>query len=217
MGTATFFHPNSPAPWFMRPLHRSPAQPGQASESLDLVTDLSTVPTSGASVALAVGGLPDPMEAMAKFTVPFALVPSEEVPPLAARASSPRQMYPTSTEEVHYFPIAGFYRLTSDTVVWVAGPGYYYVASVQYYRYVQPTFASSWVPARRAPDPVPAQTAARMTEAPESIHPELYWRPKAFADTESYRLWLRGEMRRQQLAGRSPATMDGECARCHQR
>src|SRR5262245_2022351 len=35
-GTATFYHPNSPQPWFSRPLHPAAAGPGQASESLDL-------------------------------------------------------------------------------------------------------------------------------------------------------------------------------------
>jgi hypothetical protein len=71
--TATFYHPNSPNPWFQRPLLRAAVAPGQTPTSLDLALDLSTIPAMGAKVAFEVGGLPDAAAPSASFTVPFAL------------------------------------------------------------------------------------------------------------------------------------------------
>lgn len=208
-GTATFYHPNSPEPWFTRPLHPSPAHPGQPAESLDLAMDLATVPASGATVTMEVRGLPDPKEPTAKFTMPFAPVASGAGPPQAGQA-----MTDMTTEAIHYFPVAGFYRTTSGALIWVPAQGYYYGTSVQYYPHAQ---ASGWRYALPAPGPGPAATSPPWTGAAEPIHWELYWRPRALGDTESYQAWLHGEMWRQRLAGRSPATVDGECARCHRR
>jgi len=71
--SATFYHPNTPEkPWFSRDLKAVPASPGKPAESLDLAMNLSKVPARGAKVAFRVGGLPDPSEPTAEFTVPFA-------------------------------------------------------------------------------------------------------------------------------------------------
>ncbi|HWT80962.1 MAG TPA: hypothetical protein VN648_19405 [Candidatus Methylomirabilis sp.] len=71
--TATFYYPNSQNAWFTRKLHPAPAGQGQVPTSLELVMDLSRVPTKGASVAFQVSRLPDPGEPTATFTVPFTL------------------------------------------------------------------------------------------------------------------------------------------------
>jgi hypothetical protein len=78
-GTATFYHPNSPEPWFERKLTPSVANPGQAATSIGLKLDLSKVPATGAKVAFRVEGLPEAAEPTATFTVPFALAASNEI------------------------------------------------------------------------------------------------------------------------------------------
>ena len=65
-GTATFYHPNSPKPWFSRPLRAAPS-----ASSLDLVIGLGDAPTAGVKVTLAVDGLPEASEPTASFTVPL--------------------------------------------------------------------------------------------------------------------------------------------------
>lgn len=210
-GTVTFFHPNSPEPWFSRPLRPPPSQPGAAAESLDLAMNLASVPASGSSVKAEINGLPDPKEKSARFTVPFSLVagPSDE-----AKKPDDEKVHPPPGAAIHYFPAAGFYRTAEGAVIWVPNPGYYYGTSVQYYPHLQ---ASGWQYARPAPDPSQgtATTATSSSEGGDSIHPELYWRPRAFGDTESYQNWLHGAMWRERLAGVSPSSMGGECARCH--
>lgn len=211
-GTVIFYHPNSPKPWFARPLHPAPAEPGRAAESLDLAMDLGTVPAAGASVAIEVRGLPDPKEPSATFTMPFAPVDGGPIGLQDGTAMSPAQTYTAGSEVVHYFPVAGFYRMTSGVLIWVPAPGYYYGTSVQYYPRLR---TSDWQAARPAAGPGEVVTAPRSTGAPDSINPELYWRPRAWGDTESYQAWLHGEMWRQRLAGRSPSVVGGGCARCH--
>jgi hypothetical protein len=71
--TATFYLPSSENAWFTRKLRPAPAAQGQVSTSLELVMNLSQVPTKGARVAFRVSGLPDPGEPTATFTVPFTL------------------------------------------------------------------------------------------------------------------------------------------------
>ncbi len=71
-GTATFYHPNSPRPWFDRKLVPTAASPGQAASSIGTSIDLSKVP-AGAKVGFKVEGLPEPAETTATFTVPFAV------------------------------------------------------------------------------------------------------------------------------------------------
>lgn len=69
-GKATFYHPNSPKPWFERAL--SPmAGPGQTPGSLDCTIDLSKVRLPGVKTAFEVNGLADPAEPSASFAVPF--------------------------------------------------------------------------------------------------------------------------------------------------
>jgi hypothetical protein len=99
-GTATFYHLNSPQPWFARPLHPVAVGAGQASESLDLAIDLSTVPPTGARVAFEIADLPKPGEPTASFTVPFKFVknlgesPAADLTPLKVGVTpSPRSIY----------------------------------------------------------------------------------------------------------------------------
>jgi len=78
-GTATFYHPNSPQPWFGQKLTPVPSGPGQVSTSLQASRDLSAVPAAGARVSFKVDGLPDAAEPTATFEVPFALAASREI------------------------------------------------------------------------------------------------------------------------------------------
>jgi len=70
---ATFYHPSTTKPWFMRELRPSAASQGRVPTSLELVMNLGKVPAQGARVAFQVSGLPDPGEPTATFTVPFTL------------------------------------------------------------------------------------------------------------------------------------------------
>ena len=78
-GTATFYHPNSPKPWFQRKLEASAASPGQAAISIGTRIDLSKVPATGAKVEFRVERLPEPAEPTATFTVPFVLASKVEI------------------------------------------------------------------------------------------------------------------------------------------
>ena len=76
IGTATFYHPNSPKPWFERKLAASPGQPAA---SIGAAIDLSKVPATGAKVAFKVEGLPEASEPTATFTVPFTLASTGQI------------------------------------------------------------------------------------------------------------------------------------------
>jgi hypothetical protein len=78
-GTATFYHPNSPKPWFERKLSATAASPGRAASSIGTSVDLSKVPANGAKVEFKVEGLPEPAETTAAFSVPFAVTPGGEL------------------------------------------------------------------------------------------------------------------------------------------
>jgi hypothetical protein len=78
-GTATFYHPNSPKPWFERKLVPTAASPGTAVVSIGTAIDLSKVPQAGAKVEFKVQGLPEPAETTATFSVPFTVAPSGEI------------------------------------------------------------------------------------------------------------------------------------------
>jgi hypothetical protein len=78
-GTATFYHPNSPKPWFERKLAATAASPGQAVASIGTTIDLSKVPATGARVEFKVAGLPEVAEPTATFAVPFAFAASNEI------------------------------------------------------------------------------------------------------------------------------------------
>lgn len=69
-GTATFYHPNSPKPWFSRELTRGIPSADKRTTSLDLAMGLASVPESGAKVAFKITGLPDASEPAAEFTAP---------------------------------------------------------------------------------------------------------------------------------------------------
>ena len=78
-GTATFYHPNSPKPWFERKLAPTAARPGEAPSSVGTAIDLSKVPATGAKVAFKLEGLPEAAETTASFTVPIAFASSGEI------------------------------------------------------------------------------------------------------------------------------------------
>jgi hypothetical protein len=78
-GTATFYHQNSPKPWFERTLVASAASPGQVGSSLGKTINLSRVPTTGTTVTFQVEGLPAAAEPSATFTVPFTLASSAAI------------------------------------------------------------------------------------------------------------------------------------------
>jgi YHS domain-containing protein len=104
-GTATFYHPNSPKPWFERKLAATPASPGQKTMSLDATIDLSKVPATGAKVSFKVSGLPEAAEPTATFTIPFALAASNEVVVAKAtkaddKAVAAQKTCPISKEEL---------------------------------------------------------------------------------------------------------------------
>lgn len=70
-GNVTFYHPNSPKPWFDRQLEVAQAGSGRSPSALVLALDLSTVPASGAKLELKITGLPATTESTATFGVPF--------------------------------------------------------------------------------------------------------------------------------------------------
>lgn len=78
-GTATFYLPSSPKPWFSRELRAAAGTPGKAPSSLALNLDLSKVPAAGVKVTFQVAGLADPASSTAQFTVPFALAGGGEI------------------------------------------------------------------------------------------------------------------------------------------
>lgn len=104
-GTATFYHPNSPKPWFEQKLAPTAASPGKAPISIGLAIDLSKVPASGAKVEFRVNGLPEPAETTASFTVPFALASTGELvvtkaTPADAKAVAALKTCPVSKEDL---------------------------------------------------------------------------------------------------------------------
>ena len=78
-GTATFYHPSSPKPWFERKLAPTAASPGKVPVSIGSVVDLSKVPQAGAKVEFKVEGLPEAAETAASFSVPFAVASGGEL------------------------------------------------------------------------------------------------------------------------------------------
>jgi len=104
-GTATFYRPNSPEPWFERKLTATPASPGQTITSLNATLDSSKIPASGAKVAFRVTGLPEAAEPTATFTTPYALAASNEVVVSKAtkadeKAVAAQKTCPVSKEEL---------------------------------------------------------------------------------------------------------------------
>ncbi|SIO65827.1 hypothetical protein SAMN05444166_7851 [Singulisphaera sp. GP187] len=105
---ATFYHPNSPSPWFDRRLQPATAAAGQPSTSLVRAIGLGTVPASGAKVVFEISGLPDPTETSVSFTVPFALMTSQVPAPVATDGTaSPRFIYAAGSQGVGYYANPG--------------------------------------------------------------------------------------------------------------
>jgi len=77
-GSATFYHPNSPQPWFSRPLRGTP-------QSLDLTIGLTNAPPAGVKVAFEITGPSGTADPRATFTVPLEFVPQ----PTAAQPTEP--------------------------------------------------------------------------------------------------------------------------------
>lgn len=88
--SVTFYHPNSPKPWFDRTLRPTAASPGQLSSSLKLGMDLSKVPAKGAKVAIEVAGLPEPEEPKTAFTVAFSAPARAPTPAVITYAKATR-------------------------------------------------------------------------------------------------------------------------------
>lgn len=105
IGTATFFHPNSPKPWFERKLAPAATTDGKAPVSIGSSIDLSTVPATGAKVEFRVEGLPAPAETTAVFSLPFALAARGEIvvtkaTQADAKAIAAMKMCPVSNEDL---------------------------------------------------------------------------------------------------------------------
>lgn len=101
--TATFFHPNSPKPWFSRPLVAT-------GESLELAIGLSNAPQSGAKVMFVVSGLEGSEGSGSSFTVPLEFVPqatTQPAAPAAATAPSPRYIYAPGYYGYGYYAYPG--------------------------------------------------------------------------------------------------------------
>jgi hypothetical protein len=193
-GTATFYHPNSPEPWFARPLHPSAAGSGQGSESLDLVLGMSTVPPSGAKVTFEVAGLPVAAEPTARFTVPVKFVEATVQPRAARPTAAESHEYAPITREARYFPAAGYYD-TTEGVVWVPTPGYYHVvAPTQYHPpggYFPP---AAWRLAHPAPSPS-SRVATYSGADSRRIHTDYFWHSRAINSKADHDAWIRQQLR----------------------
>jgi hypothetical protein len=86
--TATFYHPNTPRPWFSRPIGAETAAAGRAPTSLEHAVGLTNVPPRGVKVTFEVTGLSGPAGSTAEFTVPFEFAPTP-TPTSAATAALP--------------------------------------------------------------------------------------------------------------------------------
>jgi hypothetical protein len=101
--TATFYHPDSPRPWFSRPMRA-------AGESLDLAVGLTNAPRSGAKVAFVVTGSGGSEGATSSFTVPLEFVPqatSQPGAPAASTSPSPRYVYAPGYYGYGYYAYPG--------------------------------------------------------------------------------------------------------------
>ena len=195
-GTATFYHPNSPQPWFTRPLHPFTFRPGQTSESLDLVMDLGTVPPAGAKVGIEIGGLTGAAESKASFSVPFELVEPAANRTTMRPAPAEVHGYAPIADRARYFPLAGYYR-TEFGDVWVPSPGYYHlVSSTQYYPPNVYRPAAGWTLAHPAPSP--GETVVQtMPPNLSGIQTDYFWHPRAMDDPLSHETWIKEQIKEQ--------------------
>ena len=82
-GNTTFFHPNSPKPWFSRPLRGTP-------QSLDLAIGLTNAPQAGVMVAFEIFSLSGSAESRTTFIVPLEFVPQLAAQPTVAQPTAPQ-------------------------------------------------------------------------------------------------------------------------------
>lgn len=202
-GSATFYHPNSQEPWFTRPLRPSVAGTGQASESLDLALDLSTVPPTGARVSFEIAGPTGMANPAGKFIVPLEFVPNPSESQVRRPAPADFHGYAPIGSTSYYYPLAGYYS-TPSGVVWVPAPGYYHVGpSTQYYRpgaYLPP---ADWGRAHPAPSPTPYATPSMRPDL-SGIHTEYYWHPRWTGEPPNHEAWIRGQLSEVYGPGRGP-------------
>lgn len=113
--TATFYHPNTPRPWFSRPLAAESAAAGQAPTSLEHVIGLANVPARGVKVTFDVSGLPGPAGSTATFTVPFEFVPAPTTAAAAVQPAAPPAGAAPVPRYVYGYGNAGYgyYQYTS--------------------------------------------------------------------------------------------------------
>jgi hypothetical protein len=104
---AIFYHPNSPDPWFDRPLRPVSVAAGESPSSLEDVIDLVTVPASGARVVFEVSGLADPAEPGAAVSIPVEFVASQVAAPSGESSASPRYVYAAGFQGVGYYANPG--------------------------------------------------------------------------------------------------------------
>jgi hypothetical protein len=109
-GTATFYHPNSPDPWFSRPF---PAATTSGATSLDLPINLATVPPTGARIEFELAGLPGTTEASVTFAVPVEFVRTSEGggtrpnAPQGSTTTEPSYVYGVGASGVGYYSYTG--------------------------------------------------------------------------------------------------------------
>lgn len=126
--TATFYHPNSPRPWFARPLVISTTQPN----SLELAIGLGNAPATGAKVTFEVTGLTDSAEPKATFTVPLEFVPQPTAQPTAPRGGM--AAVPSYTYMPGYYGY-GYYPYSSSAATSPPASAYHtYAAPSSHYR-----------------------------------------------------------------------------------
>jgi hypothetical protein len=147
--TATFYHPNSPKPWFSRPLAAETAA-GQAPISLEHAIGLTNVPPRGVRVTFEVSGLPGPAGSTATFAVPFEFAPAPAPVAPPASAAPPAGVAPVPRYVYGYgYAGSGYYEYNAGDAYHPA-PGYYYVAPAIGTAAPRPTLG--WV----EPQPSPA-------------------------------------------------------------
>ena len=107
-GNTTFFHPNSPKPWFSRSLRGKP-------QSLDLAIGLSNAPQAGVKVAFEISSLSGSTESRASFVVPLEFVPQPAVQPSVALPTAPEGGVPIVPRYTYGpgYQGYGYYRYTS--------------------------------------------------------------------------------------------------------
>lgn len=115
--TVTFYHPNSPQPWFSRALRPAPPAPDRKAESLDLAVGLAAAPAAGARATFEVTGLSGPGEGRATFTLPLEFVDRSVA---GGGQPTPRYLYGAG-----YYGYGYYQTLNPQTGLIPAGPHTY--------------------------------------------------------------------------------------------